>query len=323
MKLATILKEGNFVSLNDLGIPDDGEISVELWDNGNSLELSTIVIPKENRKKGIGTDIMNKIINYADVKNKPIYLTPSTSYGATSINRLINFYKRFGFIKNKDKSISKRLLVRYPAKQNIEEEYPSSWNLEEFKKLTSFKARIDYCRQHLGKPHSGSSRLVFIVDNEKVLKLAKNSKGIAQNEVEIDLSDDNYLENILAKVFDSDYNSLWVEMELARKVTPSIFKSVTGFDFNTYIRAVNNVWMDANSKSKLGKYKIDQNIMDAMYEDDFVSGIFNYIGSYDIPKGGGDLQRLSTYGVVKRDGKDAIVIIDYGLTGEVYDSYYS
>jgi len=30
MKLATILKEGNFVSLNDLGIPDDGEISVEL-----------------------------------------------------------------------------------------------------------------------------------------------------------------------------------------------------------------------------------------------------------------------------------------------------
>jgi len=76
---------------------------------------------------------MNKIINYADVKNKPIYLTPSTSYGATSINRLINFYKRFGFIKNKDKSISKRLLVRYPAKQNIEEEYPSSWNLEEFK----------------------------------------------------------------------------------------------------------------------------------------------------------------------------------------------
>jgi len=75
---------------------------------------------------------MNDFVNCADSIGFIITLSPTDKMGS-SIPRLVNFYKRFGFIKNKDKSISKRLLVRYPAKQNIEEEYPSSWNLEEFK----------------------------------------------------------------------------------------------------------------------------------------------------------------------------------------------
>ena len=43
--------------------------------------------------------------------------------------------------------------------------------------------------------------------------------------------------------------------------------------------------------------------------------------NYDVPVG--DLKRLSTYGVVKRNGQDAVVIIDFGLTRDVYDTYYS
>jgi hypothetical protein len=49
--------------------------------------------------------------------------------------------------------------------------------------------------------------------------------------------------------------------------------------------------------------------------------IFDYIGNYRVPPG--DLTRLSSYGVVERDGIDQIVIIDYGLTHSVYSSYYS
>jgi asparagine synthase (glutamine-hydrolysing) len=36
----------------------------------------------------------------------------------------------------------------------------------------------------------------------------------------------------------------------------------------------------------------------------------------------GDLRRLSSYGLVNRDGQDKIVLIDYGLTHDVYTSYY-
>ena len=62
--------------------------------------------------------------------------------------------------------------------------YPVSFNMDEFKMLKTFAARIKYCQARLQRISSGSSRIVYKIDNEKVLKLAKNRKGIAQNEAE-------------------------------------------------------------------------------------------------------------------------------------------
>jgi hypothetical protein len=61
--------------------------------------------------------------------------------------------------------------------------------------------------------------------------------------------------------------------------------------------------------------------MDEMWENEFTYRMLSFMGDYDIPVG--DLARLSTYGLVKRDGQDAIVMIDYGLTHDVYGTYYS
>jgi hypothetical protein len=36
----------------------------------------------------------------------------------------------------------------------------------------------------------------------------------------------------------------------------------------------------------------------------------------------GDFGRLNSYGLVNRNGVD-IVIIDFGLTNDIYDTYYS
>ena len=36
----------------------------------------------------------------------------------------------------------------------------------------------------------------------------------------------------------------------------------------------------------------------------------------------GDLKRPSSWGVVKRNGADEIVLIDFGLDDEVYDNFY-
>jgi len=58
-----------------------------------------------------------------------------------------------------------------------------------------------------------------------------------------------------------------------------------------------------------------------MWEEEFIYGVFDYIGNYGVPAG--DLTRMNSYGVVKRGGTDEIVIIDYGLTSDVYSSYYS
>lgn len=70
----------------------------------NDLTLSLIKISKENRNKGLGSQFMTELINFADKYNIRILLSPSIDFGASSVNRLKSFYKRFGFIENKGKN---------------------------------------------------------------------------------------------------------------------------------------------------------------------------------------------------------------------------
>lgn len=202
------------------------------------------------------------------------------------------------------------------------EEYPASFDLEKFKNLKSFRERVEYCNSNLRRLGSGSSRIVYQVDNDKVLKLAKNSKGIAQNEVEIDYSRYNDINYIFAKVFDYENNNLWLEMELARKVTKSEFKRIVGFSFDDFSAAVFNYGITVHGgRNSSANMDIDKELVDQMWENEFIYSIFNFIGNYQIPVG--DLRRLSSYGIVQRDGQDEIVLVDFGLNEDVHSSFYS
>jgi len=213
-----------------------------------------------------------------------------------------------------------RVDIENPLAENLIEDYPSSFNIDEFKQLKSFNQRIQYCEQHLQKISSGSSRIVYKIDDEKVLKLAKNKKGLAQNEAEIDYGTEIYLEGIVANIFEYDQNGLWVEMELARKITEGEFKRISGFEFKDFTAAINNYHHGRTNYRHGNKMAVNPDIVAQMWEDDFVYGIFQYLGNYEVPVG--DLTRLSTYGIVKRDGQDTIVLIDYGLTDDVYKTHY-
>jgi len=99
---------GHFVDF-----PIDDNISLEVWEDKDRLEVASIVVPRNLRGQGIGTKIMTMVTDYADEKEKPIYLTADTSFGGTSVNRLIRFYKRFGFQKNDNQAV-RHTMVRYP-----------------------------------------------------------------------------------------------------------------------------------------------------------------------------------------------------------------
>lgn len=204
--------------------------------------------------------------------------------------------------------------------QSMDEEYPINWNVGEFKKLKSFNQRIQYCERNLTRISSGSSRIAYKIDDTKVLKLAKNKKGLAQNEAEIMYSQDYMMDDIVAQVFNYDENNLWLEMEFARKVTSATFQNIVGISFNDYI---DGVWyQDENLRPKKNHFKrLKPDNIDDMWENEFVSRIFDLMGSYDNFIAG-DLTKLSTYGIVNRDGMDTIVLIDFGLTDEVYTSHY-
>ena len=190
--------------------------------------------------------------------------------------------------------------------------YPVEFNMEDFKKLKSFSNKQKYAKEKLlGKLGAGSARAVFKIDDEKVLKVAVNEKGIAQNEQEAEGYKQNY--DILARVFDVDKDDMWLEMELAKKVTKSRFKTLTGVsldDLQAYL-----IYRDRGSRF------IDKDLIAKLDENGFIQDLMSFVGDYDysIP---GDFARASTYGEVLRDGKPKIVVIDFGLSKDVLDTYY-
>lgn len=202
----------------------------------------------------------------------------------------------------------------------IDEAYPESFNIETFKNLKSFNERINYCNQHLQKIGAGSSRIVFKVDNDMVLKLAKNNKGVAQNESEFDIFKTAYYSGgLAAEVFEVDDRYLWIEMELAQKCKPSMFKQIVGVDFDTFGRYVMNY--DFEMKGKRTPYRIEPNDEDIIANSDFCMDIINLMLETNLAAG--DLIRISSYGVVNRDGENQIVLIDYGATDDIISTYYS
>jgi hypothetical protein len=80
-------------------------IKLDVFNTPNYIELTRIEIPKE------------LIIAFADAQDKPIFLTPSKDFGASSIPRLEKFYKGLGFVKNTDKSLTRNTMVKYPTNE--------------------------------------------------------------------------------------------------------------------------------------------------------------------------------------------------------------
>ena len=60
---------------------------------------------------------------------------------------------------------------------------------------------------------------------------------------------------------------------------------------------------------------------DFFSENPFSSLLADFMIATQSPSG--DLIKYSSYGVVNRNGEDQIVLIDFGLTKDVYATYYS
>jgi GNAT superfamily N-acetyltransferase/predicted kinase len=79
-----------------------------LTNNKGVLSVDMIEVNPNERSKGIGSNVINDIIEYADANNMEIRLNPALKderKGTTSRNRLVRFYKSFGFIENTGRNI--------------------------------------------------------------------------------------------------------------------------------------------------------------------------------------------------------------------------
>ena len=85
----------------------------------NTISINNLVVKQNLRNKGIGQNILNDIIDYADKNSKTITLTPTSQY--LTKNRLTNWYKKNGFVENKGRNTNYSIsdtMYRLPKTSN-------------------------------------------------------------------------------------------------------------------------------------------------------------------------------------------------------------
>ena len=103
------------------------EVEVSLHgDAEKGYTLSKIEVSGDERNAGQGTKAMQDIVDRMDREGAIIALTPDDAFGGNK-NRLIKFYKRFGFVPNKGRNKDFRFretMIRYPqTNEGINEGY--------------------------------------------------------------------------------------------------------------------------------------------------------------------------------------------------------
>lgn len=203
--------------------------------------------------------------------------------------------------------------------------YPAGFNMQEMLSLPSYAKRLQYCQLRLRKLGSGSSRVVFAVDDEKVLKVAKNQKGLAQNQEESQGWKQSY--DIFAKVYEASDDGVFLEMQFARKAKKSDFKRLTGYDFDVMCAWIRYTVSQYSRRPMYGTSQYSE-LFDS---EEWSDGIDNYnifamVYSYlcdTCLESFGDMTRLSSWGVVTENGEEKLVLIDFGLSDEVFADFYS
>ena len=78
-------------------------VELDVSENAKGLILSKIVVPDGQRSSGVGSAVMSDLVSYADSKGLPLAVTPDSIFGGSK-GRLEDFYKRFGFVRNKGRN---------------------------------------------------------------------------------------------------------------------------------------------------------------------------------------------------------------------------
>ena len=194
--------------------------------------------------------------------------------------------------------------------------------LPEFLNINTYAGRMRYANERLPRIGSGSGRIVYDIDGQKVLKLAKNAKGVAQNGAEAGAGYYRDTQHIVTEVFDSADDDTWLIAEKGKKVTDKRIRELTGIPsldkLNDFLRIVEN---DQKPGRNIFSHLLTDEEKEFFWENEFASDLADFAVNYG--QHTGDMGRPSSYGEVMRDGQPAIVLTDYGLNDEVYDSHYS
>ena len=206
---------------------------------------------------------------------------------------------------------------------------PPDWDPSQFQRGTTFKSRLAYALERAKKIGTGSSRVAMLIEYEgrqTVLKVAKNAKGLAQNDIEASLLNDGYIRQLGITIPIIDYDKannqpMWIQTELAQKANEKQLCNLMK------CQSLSDLMYAAKVYGGDEPRKTWQNVVDAMpvtFSESDLETLEEYASSLAELKHNfnvelGDFRRAANWGLYK--GKP--VIIDIGLTKDVYQQYYS
>jgi hypothetical protein len=197
--------------------------------------------------------------------------------------------------------------------------YPSEFDSKSFESL-SLAQKAKYARKHLQYIAKGSSRIVLLIDQETVLKIAINKAGLAQNRTEADVS--NMFPSVVAKVLKASSEVDWIEAEKATPATTRDFDKFLGLPTSLFFNFLGNFLskvLDGTEVRLISQHH--KKAYEEFAESEFAAEVLDVAGNYDLLKE--DLLQESAWGVVKRNGVPRLVLIDYGITNSDYKFFYA
>lgn len=218
-------------------------------------------------------------------------------------------------------------LFKFFKTKFLKEAALDTFSLEELSKIPSFVKRVKYCREQLGFPiGNGSSRMVFQIDDDKVLKLAKNAKGVAQNEEE----ESKYyavFDDVLPRVYEASEDYSYIVSEYVLQAKNEDFQHVFGLTFKDFcdvLRIFYNQYVHRNKMLPVFNkewIKSDE-FWDKVEENDVLRAINDYMCNTTYEPVG-DLFNIKNWGLCRRNDGEALVILDNGLSEEIYQKHYN
>lgn len=211
-------------------------------------------------------------------------------------------------------------IIRHEVKL-LREAAMDGFSFNDLLSLPSYKERIAYCKKMLGSPiGNGSSRIVFQISDERVLKVAKNEKGIAQNEFEAEYGKQNY--DIFPKIFNVDRDDyVFIESEYVLPCKKRDFQKALGISFDKFREFIKFAYNTYSRGRKVYTMMSEDEFNDLVENNENLSDIYDYLGNYGLTTIG-DLLRLANLGMVWRHGQEWIVILDDGLNETIFNDYY-
>jgi len=181
--------------------------------------------------------------------------------------------------------------------------------LKNIEGLETYTARKEYAERNLKHLSSGSSRIVYLTPSKTIVKLAKNDKGIAQNKAE---ANPEMKSKFLNEIIGHAKNDSWIETHFLDKITTKDFEEMTGLNFDDFGEGIRYGLKDVSGNSDMEKPKN----FDKVEKSDIYKEMKRIGEKFKLMPG--DLARISSWGT--KDGRP--VLIDAGLTSEVYADYY-